>query len=154
MQIEILSISRKPTKWIKSAIDEYLDRFPAHMTPKLTYITPASGRVSKRQKTLMEAKAILSKVDKKDRLIVLDVSGDNLTNDLLMDKLDNFGALETKIKMIIGSSDGLDASVKRQASESWSLSSLVLPHKIVQILILEQLYRAYSISIGHPYHRS
>ncbi len=153
MSVEILSISRKPTGWVRLAIEDYLGRFPAHAGPKLTYIAPVPGKISTKQKLVREAKSVLAKVDEKDFLVVLDVVGINISNDSLARKLESFRLNETKVKIILGSSEGLDESVKQRASESWSISNLILPHKIVQIVILEQFYRTYSSSVGHPYHR-
>tara|TARA_B100001250_G_scaffold399046_1_gene407996 strand:- start:289 stop:753 length:465 start_codon:yes stop_codon:yes gene_type:complete len=153
MSVEILSISRKPTNWVKEAINDYLDRFPKAKVPKMTYITPLAGRLSVRERLEREAKSILSKIGERDVVIVLDIGGCSLTSDDLVKRLSVFTARETKIILIIGGPEGLDISVKKRAIESWSLSGLVFPHKIIQILILEQLYRSYSICIGHPYHR-
>jgi len=153
MSVEILSISRRPTRWVSSAIEDYLGRFPTHAAPKLTYITPASGKMSTTEKLRREAKSVLDKVDDKDFLVVMDVAGIKISNGFLARRLEDADENEIKVKLVLGGTEGLDESVKLRASESWSISSLILPHKIVQILVLEQLYRTYSISVGHPYHR-
>ncbi len=153
MSVEILSISRRPTRWVRSAIEDYLGRFPIHAAPKLTYLAPAPGKMSTRVKLVREAKSVLGKVSDKDFLVVMDVAGIMLNNEFLARKLEDFHANETNLKLVLGGAEGLDESVKRRAKESWSVSRLILPHKIVQILVLEQLYRTYSISVGHPYHR-
>ncbi len=154
MSIEILSISRKPTNWVKQAIDDYLVRFPTNVAPKMTYLAPARGRLSAREKLAREARSVLGRLEQRDIVIVLDATGFLLTNKSLIQKLKRFSETDEKLKLIIGGAEGLDTSVKKRAYEIWSLSALIFPHKIIQIMLVEQLYRSRSIDVGHPYHRS
>ena len=153
MSIEILSVSRKPTDWVRQALDDYLIRFPSNAVPKLTFLAPESGRLSKKERVAREGKSILSKLDQTDVVILLDTSGFLINNLELVRKLKEFSQAAGRLKLIIGGSEGVHESVKKRAFETWSLSTLVMPHKVVQVLLLEQLYRSRCIIVGHPYHR-
>ncbi len=153
MPIEILSVSRKPTDWVKQALDDYLVRFPSNAAPKLTFLAPASGRLSGKERVAREGRNILSKLDHRDVVVLLDSGGFLIDNLALVRKLEEFDQSAGRLKLIIGGSEGVHESVKRRAFETWSLSALVMPHKVVQVVLLEQLYRSRCISIGHPYHR-
>lgn len=154
MSIEILSVSRKPTDWVKQALNDYLVRFPSNVVPKLTFLAPASGRLANRERVAREGRDILSKLDHKDMVILLDSGGLSIDNMALVKKLKEFDQSTRRLKFIIGGSEGVHESVKSRANETWSLSDLVMPHKVVQVVLLEQLYRSRCIAIGHPYHRS
>ena len=154
MSIEIISVSRKPTNWVKQALDDYLVRFPSGAAPKLTFLAPASGRLSGGERVVREGRNILSKLDHRDMVILLDSGGFPIDNSVLVGKLKDFSQSAGRLKLIIGGSEGVHESVRRRAFETWSLSALVMPHKVVQVVLLEQLYRSRCISIGHPYHRS
>ena len=153
MSIEILSVSRKPTDWVKQALDDYLVRFPSNSVPKLTFLAPASGRLSSRERVAREGRNILSKLDHRDVVILLDSGGFLINNLALVEKFKEYDQSAVRLKLIIGGSEGVHESIKKRAFETWSLSALVMPHKIVQVVLLEQLYRSRCIVIGHPYHR-
>ena len=153
MPVEILSVSRKPTNWIKQALDDYLVRFPANTAPKMTFLAPASGRLSTSEKIAREGKNILTKLSSRDVVILLDVAGCLIDNNGLVRKVKDINQSSGNLKLVIGGAEGVHELVKKRATEIWSLSALVMPHKIVQVMLVEQLYRSRSIVIGHPYHR-
>ena len=154
MSVEILFVSKRPTGWVRLAMDDYLGRFPDVLSPKIIYVSPETGRLAPKERLARESRSILAKVRINDVLIALDVTGRFLTNENLNKKLKSFSEEGKNLKLVVGGVEGLDGSVKERAHESWSLSGLILPHQIVQILLIEQLYRAFSISVRHPYHRS
>jgi len=152
--LEIISVSKKPSDWVRLAINEYVGRLPVPSRPKFTYLNPESSHKEIEQKLIMEAKKISRLISKgKDSLITLDIRGENLNNEILSGKIRTLRQSRKNVKVIIGGSEGLHSSITEIAEQSWSLSSLVLPHQLVQVLFIEQLYRTYSIEIGHPYHR-
>ena len=107
MSIEILSVSRKPTDWVKQALDDYLVRFPSTAVPKLTFLAPESGRLSKKERVAREGKNILSKLDKRDVVILLDAGGFLIDNLELVRKLKEFSQAAGRLKLIIGGSEGV-----------------------------------------------
>ena len=126
-------------------LDTYAKRMP-HVTIRWNYISsrPNSSIAD-------EAEAILKNIPDSSRVILLDETGDALTSPQWSEKLYST-AQDTVI--IIGGAHGVDQSVFERADAVWSLSKLVFPHQIVRIILAEQLYRAWTIHIGHPYHHS
>ena len=101
-----------------------------------------------------EAKRIIEAMPKGARLIVLDEHGQQPTTLALAKRLEDWLGGGQDVALVVGGPDGLDADLIKQASWTWSLSHLTLPHPMVRILIAEQLYRAWSVTQNHPYHRA
>ena len=102
------------------------------------------------------AKRILEAVGR-DYLIALDERGNEVTTLELAERFSAWLAGSTTngrdIALVIGGADGLHSSIKQKADWLWGLSKLTLPHAMVRIILAEQLYRAYSVTQNHPYHR-
>ena len=100
-----------------------------------------------------EAVKIAAAIPKGARVIALDERGKDQTTQQLATQLANWRQEGIDIAFLIGGADGLDASLKENAQALWRLSSLTLPHAMARVLLVEQLYRAWTILQGHPYHR-
>lgn len=102
-----------------------------------------------------EGQEILSTHASTDRakLWVLDVKGKMLSTEDLADKLADAMQLGDDIAIVIGGADGVSPEVLAKADMKWSMSALTLPHPLVRVVLMEQLYRAMSINNNHPYHR-
>ena len=100
-----------------------------------------------------ESALLLSKVKKGDLIISLDKEGSNPSSDKLRVNFDNWVATSRDISFIIGGPDGLSRKVIKQSDFCWSLSNLTFPHSIVPVLVIEQMFRVWSITQNHPYHR-
>ena len=87
------------------------------------------------------------------RIVALDERGTSLTTVALADKLKAWQLGADDVALVIGGPDGLDPGFRQAAQERIRLSDLTLPHAMVRVLLIEQLYRAWSINAGHPYHR-
>lgn len=101
-----------------------------------------------------EGQAILSARLPKEKLWVLDVKGNMLSTQSLAGRLQSAMTDGADIALVIGGADGVSAGVLTQADFKWSLSDLTLPHPLVRVVLIEQLYRAMSIINNHPYHRA
>lgn len=144
--------------WVETACLEYTKRMPREAIVEIIEVKPekrAAGN-STENIQLIEAKRILDAAGR-DYLIALDERGSEVTTLQLAERFSNWLAGSTTsgrdIALIIGGADGLHRSVKQKADWLWSLSKLTLPHAMVRILLAEQLYRAYSVTQNHPYHR-
>lgn len=140
--------------WVETACAEYTKRMPREATIEIIEIKPekrAAGN-STENIQLLEAKKILEAVGR-DFLVALDERGTELTTLQLAEKFKTWQLYGRDIALIIGGADGLHTSVKQQADWLWGLSKLTLPHGMVRALLCEQLYRAYSVTQNHPYHR-
>jgi 23S rRNA (pseudouridine1915-N3)-methyltransferase len=154
MKLRIISVAHKMPTWVVMACEDFTKRMPRELSIEIIEIKPekrAAGN-STENIQLIETKRILEAVDK-DYLIACDEHGQELTTLQLSDKLKNWQQLARDVSIVIGGADGLHASLKQQADWIWGLSKLTLPHAFVRVLLCEQLYRAYSVTQNHPYHR-
>lgn len=142
--------------WVLSACDDYLKRFPKDFSVSIDEIPPKHRGKNPDIPRLMaeEADAIRKRVHKDHRLVALDVKGKTFSTEQLAESLDQFQSNGQNIALIIGGADGIAPDLLAECEQSWSLSKLTFPHPLVRVLIVEQLYRAHSILIGHPYHRA
>lgn len=147
MTIRIITVGNKSNSHYSDLIADYQKRFPRHINVEWVYIKHATGDIetSKQQ----ESDAILKLVPDGSYLILLDETGKQLTSTDLSQKI---FASNTHFTFVIGGAYGVTERLRSKANFIWSLSMLVFPHHIARLLLIEQLYRAYSISIDHPYH--
>ncbi len=101
-----------------------------------------------------ETSSLIASIPKDNLAIVLDEHGQEFTTVELAQKLANWHDHNQDISLLIGGADGLDKSYIKSSKMVWSLSKLTLPHQLVKVMLVEQLYRAWSIIAKHPYHRS
>ncbi|AEG32143.1 23S rRNA (pseudouridine(1915)-N(3))-methyltransferase RlmH [Thiomicrospira cyclica] len=155
MIIHLICVGQKMPKWVQDAYQDYAKRLPKSCSLNLIELPMAlrgkTGSVA--QYKTEEAKRILAAVPKQARLIVLDEKGVQPTTLKLADKLAEWLGGGQDIALVVGGPDGLDESIREQASWMWSLSHLTLPHPLVRVLLAEQIYRAWSVLQNHPYHR-
>ena len=154
MKLRIISVGHKMTSWVESACADYTKRMPRESIIEIIDIKPekrAAGN-STENIQLIEAKRILEAIGK-DYCVALDERGQEVTTMQLSDKFKDWQSSGRDIALVIGGADGLHISVKQKADWLWGLSKLTLPHAMVRVLLVEQLYRAYSVTVNHPYHR-
>ncbi|AWY19408.1 23S rRNA (pseudouridine(1915)-N(3))-methyltransferase RlmH [Moraxella bovis] len=159
MKLRILSVGHKMPAWVQTGVDEYAKRIQPMMSTEIVEIPPAKRAKNpsfaeiEKYKT-QEGQAILSARLPKEKLWVLEVKGEMLSTERLADRLQTAMTDGTDIALVIGGADGVSADVLTQADFKWSLSDLTLPHPLVRVVLIEQLYRAMSIINNHPYHRA
>ncbi|MEZ0331422.1 MAG: 23S rRNA (pseudouridine(1915)-N(3))-methyltransferase RlmH [Methylophilaceae bacterium] len=154
MKLRIISVGHKMPAWVETACAEYIKRMPREMTIEIIEIKPDKRAAGKQSPQVQEAEAkrILEAAGK-DYLIALDERGASVTTLQLAERMKTWLTGGRDISLVIGGADGLHADVKARADWLWSLSALTLPHGMVRVLLSEQLYRAWSVIKGHPYHR-
>ncbi len=142
-------------EWVQAGFFEYTKRLSAFCQFQLVEIP-----LSKRPKNadiprLMqkEAALVLAAIQPKDIVVALEVTGKNLSTEKLSKQLLQWQHTGFDICFLIGGPEGIHENVKNRSDMQVSLSSLTLPHPMVRIIVAEQLYRAFSILAGHPYHR-
>lgn len=147
-------------KWVETAIQEFLSRFPREYQIKLLEISPAkrsnSAGSPKNVKQWQEEEAlqILKAIPPKSVTIALDVKGDLWFTEQLATELRGFSDEGQIINFLIGGPDGLSEACLKQAKYKLSISRFTFPHALVRVILIEQLYRVYSILSNHPYHRA
>ncbi len=155
MRISIVAVSRRPPAWLDTGIKDYIRRLPPETKPQILEVRPAQRRpgVTPEKNMAEEARRILSILPGGTHIITLDENGRQLTSRQWSDRLHQWQLEGTDVTFIIGGADGLAPAVRDMARDSWSLSGLTLPHGIARLLLVEQLYRAWSLLNNHPYHR-
>ena len=155
MKVHLIAVGKKMPEWINSGYAEFSKRMPPELQIDLIEITPSvRNKTTPTEKNIKEeAKRIQSAIPANSRLIVLDEKGKNFSSIALSKKMESWLPMGQDIVLVIGGADGIDPKIKQQADEKWSLSSFTLPHALVRVVVAEQLYRAWSILKGHPYHR-
>ena len=154
MRLTIVAVGQKVPAWAQTAYDDYAKRFPPELRVDLKAVK-TEPRASKTLENLLaaERQRIEAVVPKGTRIVALDERGTALTTLALSEKLLAWQREADDVAIVIGGPDGLDPGFKQAAHERLRLSDLTLPHAMVRVLLIEQLYRAWSISVNHPYHR-
>ena len=154
MRLTIVAVGQKVPDWAQTAYDDYAKRFPPELKVELKAVK-TEPRGSKTLENLLAAERarIEGAIARGCRIVALDERGTAVTTMALAENLKNWQLSGDDVAIVIGGPDGLDASFKQSAHQRIRLSDLTLPHAMVRVLLIEQLYRAWSITINHPYHR-
>lgn len=155
MHIRLIAVGDRQPGWVDDAFALYRERYPPAWKFRLDTIPTASrSRNSKASGPIdAEGDKILQKLKRAERLIALDERGQQFTTAELSGQLQEWQADGRDLSFVIGGPDGLSSGCLERAETRWSLSKLTLPHGLARVLFAEQLYRAWSITEGHPYHR-
>jgi len=160
MKLAIVAVGQQIPLWAQSAVQEYAKRFPPGLAldVKAVRAAPRGSKGHEDSAVLLAAERqrierAIGSMGRGVRTVVLDEHGARLTTQALAQRLQHWQLHARAVALVIGGADGLDADFKRGAHESLRLSDLTLPHALVRVLLVEQLYRAWSIGAGHPYHR-
>jgi 23S rRNA (pseudouridine1915-N3)-methyltransferase len=154
MRLLVVAVGQRVPDWAQTAWDDYAKRFPPEMRLELKAVK-TEPRASKTLPALLaaERERIEAAIPKGARIVALDERGTTLTTVALAAKLKEWQLENDVVVLVIGGPDGLDPAFRQAAHERIRLSDLTLPHAMVRVLLSEQLYRAWSINAGHPYHR-
>ena len=154
MNLKIVAIGDKAPAWVRSGFDEYAKRMPRDMMISLVEIAASKHHGASSRGLAAEGERMLARLDSRDWVVSLDVQGKSLSSEQLAGKLEDWRMRGTDVSLTIGGADGLAPQVQARANESISLSALTLPHYLARLVLAESLYRAWSITAGHPYHRA
>ncbi|MEY4318221.1 MAG: hypothetical protein RI902_2029 [Pseudomonadota bacterium] len=154
MRLWVVAVGQRVPDWAQTAWDDYAKRFPPELKVELKAVK-TEPRGSKTLDTLYaaERERIEAAIPRGCRIVALDERGTQLTTVALAGKLKTWQLDADDVALVIGGPDGLDPAFKQAAHERIRLSDLTLPHAMVRVLLVEQLYRAWSINANHPYHR-
>lgn len=156
MHIRLLAVGDRQPSWVDEAFAHYAERFPREWKFRLDTI--ATVRRSKNDKSqqarLAESEQILARLAPQEQVVLLDERGKQFGSRSLADRLSEWQANGRDLCFVIGGPDGVSDACRQRADFTWSLSRLTLPHGLARIILVESLYRAWSLHSGHPYHRA
>ena len=155
MKINVISIESSRPEWAEKAFRSYASKFNKSIRVNWIGLKPLNRNRNYNHSAIVEKESelLFSKIKKKDFVITLDKQGMELSTEKLRVQFDNWVSGSRDISMIIGGPDGLSETLLKKSDFCWSLSSLTFPHSFVPILIIEQIYRVWSITQNHPYHK-
>jgi 23S rRNA (pseudouridine1915-N3)-methyltransferase len=154
VKIRLVAVGQRPPEWVVKGFVEYARRLPREMPLDLVEIPPAARKnAPTAQVRAQEAQRLLAQVGSQDWVVVLDERGAAWSTLRLAEKLNEWRMQGRNVVFLVGGADGLDASCLERADEVLSLSAMTLPHALVRVLLAEQIYRAWTVLSGHPYHR-
>jgi len=154
MKLIVVAVGQRVPDWAQTAWDDYAKRFPPELRVELKAVkTETRGSKTLDQLYAAERERIEGAIPRGSRIVALDERGTSLTTVALARKLKGWQLESDDVALVIGGPDGLDPALKQAAHERIRISDLTLPHAMVRVLLVEQLYRAWSINAGHPYHR-
>ena len=143
MRIRLIAAGTRLPAWIDAGVEQYGRRFGLGLRFELVEIPLAR-----------EAERMRAAIGASDYVVALEVGGRAMTTPALADWLAARMAGGKNLAFLVGGPDGLDAGLSAKVDFRWSLSPLTWPHGLVRVMVAEQLYRAHSVLIGHPYHRA
>lgn len=156
MQIHLLAVGTKMPGWVTQGYQEYAQRMPFSCALKLKEIAAEKRTKNSNIKAIQEKEAakIKQAIPAGSRIVALDVTGQPWSTGKLAKRLEEWMMGGQDIALMVGGPDGLTHELLALADEKWSLSQLTFPHPLVRVIVAEQLYRAYSVTQNHPYHRA
>ena len=156
MHIHLIAVGQKMPAWVVQACDDFRKRLPREMQFSAIEVPLIKrGKNPDVQRIVRdESRSILQSMPTGCRLVVLDVNGRKMTTEALATTLNGWMQQGQDIAIVIGGPDGLSEELLQQADQTLALSDLTFPHPLVRVIIIEQLYRAWSILTNHPYHRA
>lgn len=155
MNIHLIAVGTRMPAWIQAGYEEYAKRLTLDCRLKLIEIT--AGKRTKNSDVARilqeEGERTLAHIPSNSLVIALDIKGQNWDTPTLAQQLNKWQHDGRDVSLLIGGPEGLAANCLAKAEKKWSLSALTFPHPLVRIIVAEQLYRAWSLLKGHPYHR-
>lgn len=159
MKIKIVTVGKLKEKYLKDGIAEYTKRISRFATVEIIELadekTPDKASKSENHKILeIEGNRILSKIGERDFVVVLAIEGKIFSSEEFSKQLEQASIKGfSTLTFIIGGSLGLSPAVKYRANLSVSFGRLTLPHQLMRLVLVEQIYRAFTIQQGSPYHK-
>ena len=155
MRIRLIAVGGKMPRWVEDGWQEYAKRMPPELQLELVEIPLATRGKNADIARLMrqEGEQMLAKVQPNEAIVTLEVTGKAWSTEQLAVELDKWRLDARTINLMVGGPEGLAPEVIARSEQKWSLSPLTLPHPLVRVMVAEQLYRAWTITRNHPYHR-
>ncbi|MGO2132818.1 MAG: 23S rRNA (pseudouridine(1915)-N(3))-methyltransferase RlmH [Halomonas sp.] len=155
MKVRILAVGTRMPDWVSRGVEEYRKRLPRDFALEIEEIAPGTrGRNADVGRAIaVEGERVRARLKGNEHLVALEVKGKPWSTETLAREADSWRMQGRDVVLLVGGPDGLEPGLSAEAHQRWSLSPLTLPHPLVRIVLAEQLYRAWTLMVGHPYHR-
>ncbi|MBF7053236.1 23S rRNA (pseudouridine(1915)-N(3))-methyltransferase RlmH [Halomonas sp. KAO] len=155
MRVRLLAVGTRMPAWVTEGVEEYRKRLPRDFSLQVEEIPPGQrGKNADLARAMAsEAERIRAKLRGDEHVVALEVGGKAWSTERLAEQAEAWRLAGRDVALLVGGPDGLAPELSAAADQRWSLSPLTLPHPLVRILLAEQLYRAWTLMVGHPYHR-
>ncbi|MBU7594158.1 23S rRNA (pseudouridine(1915)-N(3))-methyltransferase RlmH [Metabacillus halosaccharovorans] len=159
MNISIITIGKLKEKYLKQGIDEYLKRLTSYAKIEIIELPDEKApenlsEIEMEQVKEKEGERILSKISDDTYVIALAIEGKMKSSEQMAKDLDQLATYgKSKVAFVIGGSLGLSSAVMKRSNDSLSFSKMTFPHQLMRLILLEQVYRAFRINRGEPYHK-
>ncbi|MEO8345201.1 MAG: 23S rRNA (pseudouridine(1915)-N(3))-methyltransferase RlmH [Betaproteobacteria bacterium] len=156
MKLRIVALGHRMPAWVGEGVAEYAKRLPREYAVEVVQLKPVARDSGKPAAQILAAEAprIRTACAGYTVVVAMDERGAAWTTHQFATRLSGWRDSAQDVAFVIGSADGLDEALKREASAQFALSALTLPHGLVRVLLMEQIYRVVSVLAGHPYHRN
>jgi 23S rRNA (pseudouridine1915-N3)-methyltransferase len=154
MKLWVVAVGQRMPDWAQTACDDYVKRFGPDLRLEVKTVK-TEPRGSKTRETLLSAERqrIEAAIPRGARVVAMDERGSTFTTQALAQQLTQWQSMGDDVAFVIGGPDGLCPEFRAAAAARIRLSDMTLPHAMARVLLVEQLYRAWSILTNHPYHR-
>ena len=154
MRINLITIGKKMPSWINLGIEHYQKQLPSYYNFKITSLDSQSRKSSSAENSKnLESKLLLEAASESTLLIAFDELGKQQTSKQISKSIENWQLEGESVALIIGGADGLSSEIKQKCHQLWGLSNLTMTHSMARLIVVEQIYRGYSLLNNHPYHR-
>lgn len=155
MKVRLLTVSNRQPPWVLEGVATYEKRLPRSWQFQLVEIKPQArtSGADARKVLLGEAARIRQALPKNAIVVALDERGEPWSTETFADRLEQWQQVGRDLAFVIGGADGFDPELRQAADHRLALSSMVMPHGLVRVMFVEQLYRASTLIDGHPYHK-
>ncbi|HSH57309.1 MAG TPA: 23S rRNA (pseudouridine(1915)-N(3))-methyltransferase RlmH [Halomonas sp.] len=155
MKVRLLAVGTRMPAWVTEGVEEYRKRLPRDFSLQVEEIPPGQrGKSADLARAMAsEAERIRARLRGDEHVVALEVGGKAWSTERLAEQAEAWRLAGRDVALLVGGPDGLAPELSAAADQRWSLSPLTLPHPLVRILLAEQLYRAWTLMVGHPYHR-
>ncbi len=156
MKIYLLAVGTKMPDWVVKGYKEYEHRLPAKCSLHLKEISAEKRNKNSNVASIKhkEAEKLKAAIPTNCRVVALDVKGQSWSTEKLATRMQDWMMSGQDVALLVGGPDGLTPELLQLAQEKWSLSSLTFPHPLVRVILAEQIYRAFTVTENHPYHRA
>jgi 23S rRNA (pseudouridine1915-N3)-methyltransferase len=154
MRINLITIGKKMPNWINLGIEHYQKQLPSYYNFKITSLDSQSRKSSSAENSKnLESKLLLEAASDSTLLIAFDELGKQQTSKQISKSIESWQLEGESVALIIGGADGLSSEIKQKCHQLWGLSNLTMTHSMARLIVVEQIYRGYSLLNNHPYHR-